>query len=569
LLRLLLFLFILSILQSCSTGGLKTRKALRQSFQSGQTAEVLALIKESKDYQDKDMRLLALMEKGILYHQLGNFAQSVMTFTKAKELIDELYTLSLSGKLQGATLNDNYDVYYGETYERSLVYFYLSLNRYLLYQKGFSEAYMDESGVQVAEEQFTPQKRQEILYQARAEILAWDSFLEKIKKDKLGNSVFKYDLMGKTFGAFIHEAIASTNDLQIALQLYKDARKILFQNYNSYQALNKKFASFKKDFSKLPGMEEDKIKKDYQEPTSFYNELDQFYKMRILELTNLVRPNELEKLKKEFQLSVQPKLKANVAVVFQNGLIAEKIAEKQYFSIIAGVVNSNSSAAKKTLAAIGDAALAYFAAKELGLLPPPNTWSPSRARYGVELGGMVNNTAAISFELPAIAPKTIQDFVEIQVLDEQGKLIKTQPLVLTSPLYDIAEEAVAETSGIRYLRVGSRLALKHLTAIAAAYATYTATKGKDNSAGAKFMAVLQYAASAKLINESEKADTRFWSLLPNELRFSHFYLEKGTYQFRALVHSGNKEKGAHKFYSLGTHKVDPKTQTLLNFRSVL
>ncbi len=566
--RLVLLLFtILFTLQSCSTGGLKTRKALRQSFQSGQTLEVLGLLKESKDYQDKDMRLLVLMEKGILYHQMGHYGRSVQVLTEAKELIDQLYTLSLSGKLKGATLNDNYDTYYGESYERSLVYFYLALNRYLLYQRGSSEAYVDDSGKEVAQVEFDSKQRQEILYQARAEILAWDSFLEKIRKEKLGNSVFKYDLMGKTFGAFIHESIGSNNDLQIALQLYKDARKVLFQNYSSYQALNKKFAAFKKDFSKLPQMKEEDVRKNYQEPTVFYQDLDQFYKLKTIELAYQVRPDEVEKLKKDFGVQNAHKQKSNVAIVFQNGLIAEKIAEKQYFSLIAGVVNSNSSSAKKTLAAIGDAALAYFAAKELGLLPPPGNWTPTRARYGVEVGQMVGNTSAISFELPAIAPKPIQEQMELQVLSN-GKVVKTHPLLLTSPLYDVAEEAVGETSGVRYLRVGTRLALKHLTAIAAAYATYTATKGKDNAGGAKLLAVLQYAASAKLINESEKADTRFWSLLPNELRFTHFELKPGTYQFRVLVHSGQKENGAHKFYDLGQHKVEANAQKLLNFRSV-
>ena len=49
---------------------------------------------------------------------------------------------------------------------------------------------------------------------------------------------------------------------------------------------------------------------------------------------------------------------------------------------------------------------------------------------------------------------------------------------------------------------------------------------------AKQMAFFQYIASAKLIAESEAADTRYWSSLPKNLRFSHVYLPPGKYQVK-------------------------------------
>ena len=48
----------------------------------------------------------------------------------------------------------------------------------------------------------------------------------------------------------------------------------------------------------------------------------------------------------------------------------------------------------------------------------------------------------------------------------------------------------------------------------------------------KQIAVFQYMASAKLIAESEAADTRYWSTLPQNIRFTHVYLPPGEYSVK-------------------------------------
>jgi hypothetical protein len=65
----------------------------------------------------------------------------------------------------------------------------------------------------------------------------------------------------------------------------------------------------------------------------------------------------------------------------------------------------------------------------------------------------------------------------------------------------------------------------------ASFATYKALGGGKSNENflAKNAAVIQYAAATRLIEESEKADTRYWSTLPNEFRMVDIEIEPGNY----------------------------------------
>lgn len=124
--------------------------------------------------------------------------------------------------------------------------------------------------------------------------------------------------------------------------------------------------------------------------------------------------------------------------------------------------------------------------------------------------------------------------LSLVVLDKDNKEVLAKDVPLINPMGDIAEEAVFESSAWTYTRTGFRLAAKHATAIAASFATYRALGGgnrgqNNNDFLARNAAVLQYIGAAKAIEESEKADTRFWSTLPNEIRLVDLDLNPGLY----------------------------------------
>lgn len=474
----------LIVLVGCSSGGREDRSELKKYFVTGAYDQGLQYIEKSKFYQDKDEKLLSLMEKGMLLHAKGEWAESSKILDQARTLSAELYTISASKKAEKAILNDNFDVFYGEIYERSLLHFYLSLNAILSYQK---------SGMR------------DDLFKARAEVLAWDSFLNSIKEDRLGQSVYKNDLLLKIYGAKIHEMVATREDKQIALQLYKDARDILFKNYNTYPTFNLNYKDFKKDFSKLASMSEAEVKKKYIAESDLQKNLQTF-------LTDNI--NRLSKPPKKKTLL---EIKSPVTIVLEKGMIAEKVADKSFYSL--------DFLSKEPI-------MALFVADVLGLLPTANTYNPGGAFLGLGVATVALKSIGVGFELPKIINNSPPQKQLLVVLDKDNKEILSKEIPLIDPMGDIAEEAVFEASAWTYSRVGFRLAAKHTTAIIASFATYKALGGgkkNDNNFLARNAALLQYAGASRLIEESEKADTRNWSTLPNEIRLVDLDLAPGEY----------------------------------------
>ena len=75
------------------------------------------------------------MEQGLLYHLMGKTEDSLKHLSKAKNIHQKLYTISIKKKIQTLVTNETFDSYYGSLFERSLIHFYLTLGHFKLYQK--------------------------------------------------------------------------------------------------------------------------------------------------------------------------------------------------------------------------------------------------------------------------------------------------------------------------------------------------------------------------------------------------------------------------------------------------
>ena len=549
-------LIIVSLLQSCATPVLRqTARNIRREVTSGNYQKALKVILNEPTFKEKKTALLLHMEKGLLFHLMGNTKESLNHLSKAKSIHQKLYTVRLKKKIQTLVTNETFDIYYGSVFERSLIHFYLTLGHFKLYQKS--------------------QKRNHLL-NARAEVVSWDSFLDTQQKTRRGKSVFKNDLLAKTFGAFIHETIGTKKELGIALRLYKDAKILLFRNYNSYKTYNKLSKKFKTDFKKLPKLGEKRVQRDYVQETSYSNQLIQYLDKKIVSLTLNLRPYELNKVAKKFRISQDiikevksvPKL-PNMGFVIQNGLIPPKFASKQHYSLEKALTPDNPTKTQREVAKVGSFVLLAFAANKLGLFPPPNRYDPVGAEIGIRLTDYSTSGLAISFELPAVKSKPIVEKLTLEVFDiKTNNLVWKSPLPIVSPLGDIAEEAVAEYSAALYPKLGARLAMKHFAAILSSYLTYQAMiKDKDQMYWAKITALAQYLALTKAIEASETADTRYWSSLPSTIHMADTFLKKGNYRAQVVIKRTDKNAVDSRVYPLGNFNIESEDQKkVLNFR---
>ncbi len=496
-------LLVLLFSFGCSTSSRKSASKLKGLVIQKKYDEALKLVKSDKYYPEKRSQLLKLLEIGTLHFYKGNYYQAIQTFDSAHELSDKLYIKSLSKKLLTMVANDSADNYYGERYERSLIRFYLSFSHYMIYQTGRYEAYVKTKRIKKGkkeketqekhkEKKLSKRQRRSHLFSARAMIIEWDSLLTTYKNVHAGNTTYKNDLAAKIFGSFIHQRIGGSGERQVALQLYKDAKKVLFRNYNTYPVFNSKSAKFRKDYSKLPTLPEKNVKRDYVGETKFSKNINNFLNAKIKDLS-------------------KNRLKDNINVLVLSNFIAKKQVKKISFPIqFPGVALARAHRMNK---------------RKVGIVG-----------FTMDVLGLAAGTKpAIAFEMPMVRYKKTSNSMKIIVKNLKGKKIKEVPLVIINPLSDIAYEALDNKLTALYAKTGARVAAKHIAAITSAYVGYkTSVAAGTPPFIAKLGASAAYALANKGIEASERADLRFWSTLPHTIRMTSFRLRKGKYKIYIL-----------------------------------
>lgn len=494
-------LFASFFLASCSTANKEKHKELQKLVREGKFDKGLELVQRKDFYAEKESRLLKLLELGMMHYYNGNFYQSLKTFDEAKELSDKLFTVSISKKITAAVSNDNQDNYYGEKYERSLIRLYQVFAHLALSEADKYEAYsFEEMGADkksvvknVAEKKLEEKDRRFHLIAARSVLLEWNSILDSYKAESGGKPAYKDDLMAKVFGAFIHERLGSSNDIQIAKNLYLEAKKILFKNFSIYKTYNAKNKDFIDSYSKLHLMNENDVKTKFLKESNYYTVLEKYLNERIKSISS-------------------PK-KDNVFFVISHGFVASKEVKKIDFPLPVATVP------------IGVTDKGGF----IGF-------------SGKVLSASAGSIPKIYFELPTIPYKEESAKIFTVVKDNSGKVISKEETALLDPLSEIAYQTLDDKAIANMAKVGARVAGKHLAALGVAYLLYNKQKGSMGDFGAMLLASGSYSAANKGIEMSEKADLRFWATLPSDYRLNSLALKPGSYSVEVLKLNNNLEE---------------------------
>lgn len=447
-------------------------------------------INDKHFYNKEKDNFLNKVEKGTVYYLRKDYYQALKYFEKAQNICEESETVRLSGKIKGA-INANSDFYYCENYERSLLNFYLSLINYNLYLLGEYEPYTkqeEKNTVNIPKKILNQSEKLAHLSASRSYIIKWNSLLSTYKKELAGKSGYKDDLVAKLWGAFIHEQFDNFENRQIALQLYKDAKTVLLKNYSVYPTFNKKNKAFEKNYKKFNNNNIDKIKRDYIENTEFSSKLLTFLDEKIKNLSLNRKDNFTIVLKENFVSEKKGKIvKVNIPLEFLNvsidtdGIFNEKETENDEISMV-------------------DFALIALSGSDIGL-------------------------PTVEFELPYIEEREIENNFIAKISDKNKKKVAEFPIVLLNPNSDIAYKELKDKSSFLYFKIKSKAISEHTAALIAAYQIY---RKNPNPVGL-FAALASYKAAAKLINDTTKADLRYWVSLTDNVRFGSTNLNAGEY----------------------------------------
>jgi hypothetical protein len=108
---------------SCASYSSRLRN-LRRTVQGGQLEDALEQVSGVSESGD----LLYHLERGSLQHYAGRHAESNAEFARAEELIEDLYTISISQRALTFALNDEVEAYRGELHEANYLHYYRVLN---------------------------------------------------------------------------------------------------------------------------------------------------------------------------------------------------------------------------------------------------------------------------------------------------------------------------------------------------------------------------------------------------------------------------------------------------------
>ncbi|MCK4503821.1 MAG: hypothetical protein KAU22_12370 [Desulfuromonadales bacterium] len=122
-------IFFLISLNGCA-GNLNTAA---DQFHSGQPQKALQTLDKGDNYSNRN-QLLFLLEKGIVFHQLGNYHDSIVALRGAVELIKKYELISLGEQTGSLVTSEWLTRYRGEYSERLWVHSYLMMNYLILGQ---------------------------------------------------------------------------------------------------------------------------------------------------------------------------------------------------------------------------------------------------------------------------------------------------------------------------------------------------------------------------------------------------------------------------------------------------
>lgn len=481
------------IFSGCATNQAQVEK-YRSLLRENKVEGALNYLVKEKIYDDKKSELLKNLELATLHFKLEHYYQSLNFFNKAKEISDNLFTVSISKKISGTLLNENLDNYSGEKYERSFIRYYQVLGHYNLYQKGFYESYEVEENKEkrIIEKQILNEAQKSFhLQAAKATLLEWNSILEDMKKMSVGEAIYKDEILAKIVGAIIHEKANNSTDLQIAKALYKETPDTIFKYYNQYQSFNSNNEKFQDNFSKFNDQNGKKLAEELTTPTPNSVEISSYVKKKIETIDN--------------------SNKDNVYLLWHDGLIATK--EKENFNLPIPFAQFGVIASERSTFVGFTSRVLY-----LGTLNDPS----------------------ISIEYPKMSYRPNLDSYEFIVKNEKENLIKSAMLI--APISEMAYYTFNHDYKAQMAIKATRVIAKYTAAILASYASYKSLSQEGRQGLQAFAIMAGFIAADRGIRASEGADLREWVSLPHQIRMNSFSLKPGKYKLFVRKNKEEKEQ---------------------------
>ncbi len=498
------------------------------AYQAGEFDRALDIVSNSKLLKAPKNQLLYHLERAQIESRMGQYQAANQTLYEGMQHWDQLYT-KLRDVVGKNALSDQIGDYWGAPYEHSYQFFLSAFNFRQLAQKNTD-----------------PNTIRPMLFSARAQVAAWDAYFRTQRNDDELKGLYFADYFQKYYGALIHEHLDTPSDQQIAKVLNQEAQWLFEIQAPSMRVFNADFEKYHQKLLKI-------LEKS--------SDVASLAKLHALITSETKGERKLLPAYAESLSVIKKKSnkKSKHFMLFE-GVIAPK--EKEVIDLGLQAALQSGSGAQAALSILANGAFLIFASRVLGINSSSSSPHSTRNVYiDYRIAADVSQVLSMKFELPKVdyRPPTRQYQLKLIPLEGESKKLKVweKKLSLLMPFGELAYQEVQRDQALRYTKTAVRYALKHVTAMAASFAIYESMKRSENQAAfAGPAALASYMSASYAISLSEKADTRYFSTMPNHLYVLEEEIPAGKYQ--ALLHI--EGEGVDHEKELGTIDLGSKSE---------
>lgn len=553
--KLLMMVCAAVFITACGGPSTQYRNQINTKIASGNFDEAILQVDKAKNKQYKEKNaLLFYLDKGALLYDAGRYQESESSLAIAENVMEELFTKSLSRSFATVLLNDNTTKYAGEIFERALMNMYRAMNYVFMGQ------------------------RDEALVEARKAT----SFLSRYSSYMEGKSGYKDSPFAQYLSAMLFEESGQQDDARIA---YNSARKLFNLTPVSLDAPYQEKSEESQDLTDTSSDSTQNQSENSQseQKSEDYSDLNQSFSNMVDSDAKESKESEFSDVNKSFSEMVEDEPDQKKA----NPRIRGRLAHSGGGKITDGVPAS--SGAVISIPASSEflfkkPALQKLARDNMGEIVFIHYNGPSAMKiskthqiaWGVATGlvasmgesnaeyqnalraGVAGNAITVAF------PEYVQPAYSI-TSSEIATETKKEPTYLIEDISQVAKLTLQQKNAAIRARAIARATVKYVIANAAGNAIGQAASNNANTqklVGIFAKAILHAGAAA-----TEIADTRGWTTMPAQVRIARMSEKPGTHNVTvSFVNNAGMVVGQKVFENV---VVEKGKRTYLHYRTAL
>lgn len=479
------------VFSGCSSDS-KQLKLSRDAFLRDDFTQAEAALYTQEVFKESSNRFIHYSSLASIALSTGQYEKAIYFLLKARELVN-----SLRSSHAGFSFFSN--DYTSNGIEYSYLHYFLVMSHLLLADEGKTAAWgtpeiKDKDGNILIAAQSFPAKEfnsrevADLRRKAHAELLAWDTHLENLKRSDTNLKLYHNDLWARLLASYVHSRSEQNSEKRTAELLSEDALKILagdFQNYGSKTSNEDAIKSFAH-----------KLKKREKNQSLFVLEAGVMSRFKI----------------KRFHLGLSTLFKG-----IQDPMLRAQMEQIGFRIILAYAPEFG-----LTLFTGGLAGAMSNGDEDSDYEGPPRQFSDA-----------VDESLGFLIQFPTLEMPPTDTKVSLS-LSSKDKLLPPMQLPVVSPLQEIIATDLKNREEKEMFKEAVTIGLQYIAILIPAIRTYQAAE-REGNLFKKLAVIGGYYMAKKIIDNAHRPDIRSWNYLPKLIAADVLSVPPGTYRAKITL----------------------------------